>query len=169
MLLRPPLPRNFQQPYFHRVGVDHISWNSTVKLNYTVWHLTIENFPWTQNKNHLLKISDCVINTFGHHYFLSDDLSLSKKLKELGDPVRILKYVQLYMISIADAVCDPDLFTCHNIFFTKFEKENFNKKLSIVLPHISVLYLEFGSKSQQATENSFINTILLFNKVKQQC
>lgn len=79
-----------------------------------------------------LKISDCVINTFGDHYFLSDDLSLSKKLKELGDPVRILKYVQLYMISIADALCDPDLLTCHNIFFTKFEKENVNKKLSIV-------------------------------------
>ena len=116
-----------------------------------------------------LKISDCVINTFGDHYFISDDLSLSIKLKERGDPVRILKYVQLYMISIADAVCDPDLFTCHNIFFTKFEKENFNKKLSIVLPHISVLYLEFGLKSQQTTENSFINTILLFNKVKQQC
>ena len=37
--------------------------------------------------------------------------------------MRILKDVQL---------CDPDLFTCHNIFFTKFEKENVNKKLSIV-------------------------------------
>lgn len=55
-----------------------------------------------------------------------------------------------------------------------FSSQNLKKKTlirnsALCLLHISALYLEFGLKSQQTTKNLFINTILLFNKVKQQC
>lgn len=76
-------------------------------------------------------------------YFISDDFSLSKKLKELGDPVRIFKFAQLYMIKL-------QMHSAVQIYLLAitFSSQNLKKKTlirnsALCLLHISVLYLVF--------------------------